>query len=285
MATEVAAPVRTDAREPDAPVLTLWTDDPARARAADDAGVDRIGPDLERLGKQDRQAGLGTWISPHREEALAELRGLVAPGRLFARTEPVNPGTASEVERLVAHGVDVLMLPMLRDAQDVRRYVDAVAGRALVVLLVETMEAVRNLEEIVAVPGVDEVHVGLNDLSLSLRTGNRFGVLGTPLMQRIAEITAAAGLPFGFGGIARPFAEVGPVPPDLVYAQYARLGGTRALVAQSFFPRPDDPGRVDLATALGEVRARFAHWFAQPPAALDAARDALLAATAGLQQL
>ena len=37
--------------------LTLWTADAALAARADAAGVDRIGVDLDRLGKAERQAG------------------------------------------------------------------------------------------------------------------------------------------------------------------------------------------------------------------------------------
>src|SRR5688572_17388105 len=56
-------------------VLTLWTNDPAVARRADAAGVDRIGLDLETYGKAERQPKqLATWISPHREDQLPALR-------------------------------------------------------------------------------------------------------------------------------------------------------------------------------------------------------------------
>src|SRR5687767_8291754 len=69
-------------------VLTLWTDDPAVASAADRAGVDRIGPDLERLGKRERQPDPTFWLSPHGEESLPQLRRSIGRGALFARTNP-----------------------------------------------------------------------------------------------------------------------------------------------------------------------------------------------------
>ena len=55
-------------------VLTLWTSDPALAARADAAGVERVGVDMERLGKRARQRGLGTWISPHTEDDLAKVQ-------------------------------------------------------------------------------------------------------------------------------------------------------------------------------------------------------------------
>src|SRR4051794_12548406 len=78
-------------------VLTLWTDDPALAREADAAGVDRVGVDLERLGKAERQRGLGTWISPHTVEDAVQVGGVLERAALFARTEPLTERTPLEV--------------------------------------------------------------------------------------------------------------------------------------------------------------------------------------------
>src|SRR5687768_18349093 len=71
-------------------VLTLWTGDPRLAARADAAGVDRIGVDLERLGKAERQRGLGTWISAHAEADLAALAPALTRAALFARVNPIN---------------------------------------------------------------------------------------------------------------------------------------------------------------------------------------------------
>jgi ribosomal-protein-alanine acetyltransferase len=126
-------------------VLTLWTSDPRTARTADAAGVDRIGVDLDRLGKAERQVGLGSWISPHTVDDLRRLRPVVARGRLLARVNPVHDGTATEVEAVLAAGATVLMLPMFRSARDVGRFVELVAGRARVVGLLETREALADV--------------------------------------------------------------------------------------------------------------------------------------------
>src|SRR3712207_5278421 len=107
---------------PDHVVLTLWTADPEQARVADEAGVERIGVDLERLGKRERQRGLGTWISPHREEDLDALAAALTCARLFARVNPLNPDSAREVESVLASGVEVIMLPMVTDAGEADRF-------------------------------------------------------------------------------------------------------------------------------------------------------------------
>src|SRR6266852_9852837 len=85
-------------------VLTLWTADPWLARAADAAGVDRIGIDLERLGKRERQQERGTWISTHQEPDLEALAPALSRARLFARVNPLNPDSPREVESVIAHG-------------------------------------------------------------------------------------------------------------------------------------------------------------------------------------
>src|SRR5688500_12265371 len=85
-------------------LFTLWTNEPALAREADGAGVDRIGVDLERLGKAERQAGRGTWVSPHTEEDLLRVAAVLTHATLFVRTNPVHEGSAAEVERVLAAG-------------------------------------------------------------------------------------------------------------------------------------------------------------------------------------
>ena len=254
-------------------VLTLWTDDPDTARRADAAGIDRIGVDLDRLGKAERQAGLATWISPHTVSDLERLRPAVLRARLFVRTNPLHDASPREVEQALAAGAEMLMLPMFRAAEDVARFVDLVGGRAGVVGLLETREAADDVDAVARVPGLDELHVGINDLALALGLRNRFAVLVSPAAERIARAAAAAGLRLGIGGIGR-LADAGlPIAPDLVYAQYPRLGATAALVSRSFLA-----GGCDLEVEVRRSRERLAWWASRPRAELDGAASRLAAA-------
>lgn len=256
-------------------VLTLFTDDPALAEAADWAGIDRIGPDLERLGKVERQGGLGCWISDHDPAALPEIAVRLKRANLFARTNPLHDESQAEIDRLLAVGVRVLMLPMFRTADEASRFVELVGGRAFVSLLVESEAAARNLSAIVRVDGVGEIHVGLNDLSLDLGLKSHFQVLVSPLLDELAAIVHQAGLPFGFGGVARPVRNDLPVPPDLVLAQYPRLGATRALVSRSFFRGRGHWDGSSLADAVDSVRKRLGAWYAEPLPVLERAKEEL----------
>ena len=250
------------------------------ARAADAAGIDRIGPDLERLGKRERQRGLGTWISPHGAECLPAMRGALSRARLFARLDPLNPGSRDQVERALEGGAEVLMQPMFRDAEEVERFVELVGGRAEIVLLLETREAAERIEEIAAVDGVGEVHIGINDLALALGMGNRFEVYDAPLTERVSEAVCSAGKRFGIGGIARVGGEDLPLPPRLLYAQYPRLGATAALISRAF-----TAGGIEaeqLRAEVGEARAEIGRWLEAGPRALELARREFRAAVAAM---
>ncbi|HUP62346.1 MAG TPA: aldolase/citrate lyase family protein [Thermoanaerobaculia bacterium] len=251
-------------------LLTLWTADPRLARTADEAGVDRIGVDLEQLGKEERQRSRGTWISPHHEEDLDALAPVLARAKLFARINPINPGSEREVESVLARGAQVLMLPMAMDAAQAAELVRLVRGRAEVVLLVEHIDAMRRLREIVRVSGVSEVHIGLNDLAISLGLRNRWMALANGVMQDAGAIVRGAGLRFGLGGIGRAGDDQLPVPADLIYAEYARTGATSALLARSFFVEG-----IDLAREIDRARAALEAWRHRTPEEIAAAHAEL----------
>ena len=266
-------------------VLTLWTDDPALARQADAAGVDRIGLDLEVYGKAERQPKtLKTWISPHSEDKLPALREAMGTAKLFCRINPVNPTTADEIGRLIeVYGVQVLMLPMFTTPREVETFVKLVNGRATTVLLLENKTAAERVQEIVRVAGVDDLHVGINDLTLSLGrpNANRFEVMATDLMKRIAEAVIPAGLRFGVGGIGRAMNNDQVIPGDLIYAQYPRLGATAALIARSFFTPRAGEQPVDVTAEIRRARERLAWWGRQSADAWEDARKSLLAKAGG----
>jgi hypothetical protein len=252
-------------------VLTLWTDDPALARRADAAGVDRIGVDLERLGKAERQGGRGTWISPHRPEALLRLVPELKRASPFARIDPPNPGTRRQVEEVIDHGARVVMLPMVSEPEEAEQFVEAVAGRADSVLLIECADAVENAAALAGVEGVDELHLGLNDLALSLGLASRWQVLGLDLAMGVGAAAEAAGKRFGLGGVGRPGDRDLPIPADLVYAEIARTGASATLISRSFLSGVDR----DLAALVRDARTAVARWRLQPPEALEEAHAEL----------
>jgi hypothetical protein len=261
----------------DAFVLTLWTNDPRLAARADAAGIDRVGVDLERLGKAERQRGLGTWISSHTEDDLGRVAAVLTRAVPFARINPMHDGTAAQVDRAIAHGARVLMLPMVETVDDAARFAAAVRGRAAIVLLVESATGLDAAGALAAVDGVDEIHVGLNDLALSLGLRTRWLALAGDRLRDASAAVRAAGRRFGFGGIGAAGDDGLPIPADLIYAEYARIGATAALVARAF------PTTGDLGEAVAQARARLAEWRAASREALAAAHDELTARAVALE--
>jgi 2-keto-3-deoxy-L-rhamnonate aldolase RhmA len=191
---------------------------------------------------------------------------------LFARLNPLHPGTREEIDRAVAHGARALMLPYFHVAPQVEAFVQLVNGRATVAALVETASAVACIDEILQVAGLDEVTIGLNDLRLELGAASHFDVLMAPWLDALAARVRAAGIPLGIGGVAHP-ADRLPVPPDLVLAQYPRLGATSAWVSRSFLHAHETAD--DFAASIAAIRRRLSIWAAASPDELDAARRAL----------
>lgn len=152
--------------------------------------------------------------------------------------------------------------------------------RARVVPLVERLDAV-DLVGMLAGVGVEEIHVGLNDLSIDRGLSNRLSVLVSPVMDRIAQTARAAGLRVGLGGLGRAGDEALPVPSDLVYAQHTRLGASGALIARSFFSYP--MSEAEFAEEIRRLRARLEEWAKASPQALEAANTELKRRVATLE--
>ncbi|MBI3857902.1 MAG: aldolase, partial [Planctomycetes bacterium] len=155
-------------------------------------------------------------------------------------------------------GADLLMLPMFRSARELDAFCRIVAGRARVVALVETPEAVRDFAAILGVRGLGEVYIGLNDLSLALGLDFLFEPLASGMIDGMATELRGAGLPFGFGGIAR--LGVGDLPAELVLGEHVRLGSTAVILSRAFHggrgaAEQADVMHLDLAGEIARLRS------------------------------
>ena len=79
---------------------------------------------------------------------------------------------------------------MWRAADDLRQLVQMVNGRAKVMPLLETDSAAENLPEAVKVPGIDQMHIGLNDLHLCYPRRFLFQLLATARWTGFARSSA-----------------------------------------------------------------------------------------------
>ena len=212
--------------------LMILADDPQSAIAAQNAGIDRIFYDLEYIGKAARQAGRNAVLSHNDIDLIPELRKVIATSQLLVRTNPIHAYSKEEVEKAIGYGADILMLPMVMDQHDAEQYVSLVGGKAQVCIMIETAAAMARLDKILAVPGVDEIFVGLNDLHISMGLTFMFELLSGGLVEYIADKCNKAGVPFGFGGIAR--IGEGDLPSDYILGEHVRLGSISVILSRTF---------------------------------------------------
>lgn len=208
------------------------------AAIAEDAGVDRIFVDMEYIGKQERQGGMDTVQSHHTVDDVRKIRKILKSAQLLVRCNPIHiqtaqhRGSAEEIKQIIEAGADIVMLPYFKTVEEVRTFLDLVRGRVRTVLLLETPEAVAFADQILALPGVDEVLIGLNDLSLGYRRKFMFELLADGTVEKLCRKCAAHGIPYGFGGIAS--LGKGMLPSEHVIKEHYRLGSGCAILSRSF---------------------------------------------------
>ena len=212
--------------------LMLITNQPDLAKSAVSAGVDRVFIDLEILGKKERQGHLDTLISAHSMDDVPKVRAAIPNSELLVRLNPPHNGIGDEIEQSLKSKPEYLMLPMFHTARELENFCKQVNGRAGVIPLVETPEAAECLEEIVKIKGLSEIYIGLNDLHLGLKQNFIFEPLANGMVDRMATTIQKAGLPFGFGGIAR--IGEGQLPGELVLGEHLRLGSSSVILSRTF---------------------------------------------------
>ncbi len=220
--------------------LTLMyiTNNPKIATIAQSAGVDRVWVDMEYIGKEDRQAGLNTVKSFHTVEDVVKLRPIINKSKLMVRVNPIHNAAKEycssfeEINNVISAGADVVMLPMFKTVGEVEKFIEYVNKRATVQLLVETKEASDNIEEILKVKGIDEIHIGLNDLHLAKKKKFMFELLVDGTVEKLANSIKSKGIKYGFGGIAR--VGYGMLPAEYIMGEHYRLGSTSAILSRGF---------------------------------------------------
>lgn len=242
--------------------LMYITNHPEVARIAEENGVDRIFVDMECIGKSERQGGMDTVQSSHTLEDVKRVRAVVSKAELLVRCNPIHDATTTytsseeEIESIIGLGADIIMLPYFKTVEEVERFLAIVNGRVKTMLLVETAEAVACLDEILTLKGVDEIFVGLNDLSLSYDKSFMFELLADGTVEFVAEKCKEKDIPFGFGGIAS--LGKGLLPAEHVIGEHYRLGSSSVILSRSF---KDLKGVTDLdiirnafSTGIEEIR-------------------------------
>ncbi|KGI86300.1 aldolase/citrate lyase family protein [Exiguobacterium sp. s16] len=212
--------------------LMYITNQPDIALLAEQNGVDWVFVDLELNGKEERQGHLDTVISRHAIRDVSRLRAVLKHAELLVRVNPIFQGSRYEINEVINRGADVVMLPYYKTVDEVETFIELVDKRAKVCLLCETKEAVACMPDVLKLTGIDYIHIGLNDLHLSYGQSFLFEPLADGTIEAIVRQMQAAGIPYGFGGIAR--IGEGKLPAEKVIGEHVRLGSSLAILSRSF---------------------------------------------------
>jgi hypothetical protein len=218
--------------------LMYITNKPQIAEIAESAGVDRIFVDMEYIGKADRQGGMDTVQNHHTLEDVKTIAQTIKKAKLLVRINPIHEkskdyiSSEEEIDRAIKNGADILMLPYFKTVREVETFLRFVNGRVKTMLLLETPEAVGVVDDILKLKGIDEIFVGLNDLSLGYGKKFMFELLRDGTVEELCYKFKKANIPYGFGGIAA--LGKGDLPAEKIIIEHYRMGSTSVILSRSF---------------------------------------------------
>ena len=212
--------------------LMYITNNTEVAKVAEKSGVDWLFIDLEINGKEDRQGHLNTVISRHHITDVKKIKEVLHTSELLVRVNPIFEGSKAEIDRVIADGADIIMLPFFKTKNEVETFVRYVSGRVKTMLLLETPEAVGVIDDILSVDGIDFIHIGLNDLHLGYGLTFMFELLSDGTVEKLCNKFKEKNIPYGFGGIAQ--LGQGALPAEYIIGEHYRLNSTMVILSRSF---------------------------------------------------
>ena len=218
--------------------LMYITNRPDVAKIAEENGVDRIFVDMEYIGKAERQGKMDTVQNHHTIEDVRKVRAVLNKAELLVRLNPIHDATEEycssedEINAVIDAGADIVMLPYFKTIEEIHRFITAVNGRVKTMLLLETKEAVAITDVILTMKGIDEIHIGLNDLCISYGKTFMFELLTDGTVERLCRKMELANKFYGFGGIAS--LGRGMVHAEMIIKEHYRLGSHMAILSRSF---------------------------------------------------
>ena len=234
--------------------LMYITNQPQIAQIAESSGVDRIFVDMEFIGKADRQGGMDSVKNHHTVEDVCAMKQAVESAEVLVRVNPIHEATSEytsseqEINDVIRAGADIIMLPYITSVKQVEDFVRYVGGRVKTMPLIETPESAEAIDEILEIDGIDEIYIGLNDLSLGYHKKFMFELLADGTVEGLCLKCKLKGIPYGFGGVAS--LGKGMLPSEYVIREHYRLGSTCAILSRSFC-------NVDKVKHIGIISSTF----------------------------
>jgi hypothetical protein len=237
-------------------ILMYITNNIEQVKAAQLSGIDRIFIDLEKKGKIERQSSFGSYhISDHCMSDVHKVKKVLDKSQLLVRINPISSTSEAEIEDAISCGAEIIMLPMAKSADEIEKFISLVDSRAITNILLETKEACMGIDDILRLQGIDEIHIGLNDLHLSFGMKFLFEPLSNGCLDELSKKITGRGIRFGFGGMGR--IGTGLLPAHLILTEHYRLRSEMVILSISF--RYGDPvsseiSSFDLAAEVRKIR-------------------------------
>jgi len=257
----------------------MITASPEVAAFIEQNGVARIFMDQEVLGKAERQGHLDTHKAAHSLEEIAAVAGVLKRAELMVRLNPLNLHSHEEIQAALDHGAQRLMLPMFTSRADVELFLTLVDDRVPVTFLVETPQSLVRMPDWLPLlkRGRDEVHIGLNDLSLGMGLNFLFEPLANRLLDPSAELLSEREIAWGVGGVAR--IGQGALPAETVLGEHVRLGSRWVILSRAFHQGASSSAELlqtlDFPAEIAKLREAEGEWRRADAAALMANQQRL----------
>lgn len=241
----------------------LITNQPDIAKHAELCGVDRIMVDMEVLGKEERQGHLNTHRAEHTTEDVRNISSCLRTAELMVRVNPLHRGTQTEVDAALDAGADRVMLPMFRYTHEVANFAAVVRGRVPITLLAETPASLTSLPAWSALlESGDQVHFGLNDLSLAMGLKFLFEPMVARLLDHSAAILTNRGIEFGVGGVAG--IGRGILRAECILGEHVRIGSSWVILSRALHGQAASlkelMTQLDLRQEVDLLRSVTSHW-------------------------
>ena len=193
---------------------------------------------MEYIGKAERQGGLDSVQNHHTVEDVRTMKQAVESAEVLVRVNPIHEATdeytssKQEIDDVIQAGADIIMLPYITGVEQVKKFLSIVGGRVKTMLLIETPQSAESLDKILEIDGIDEIYIGLNDLSLGYHKKFMFELLADGTVESLCLKCKLKGIPYGFGGVAS--LGKGMLPSEHIIREHYRLGSTCAILSRSF---------------------------------------------------
>lgn len=230
--------------------LLLFSHEPSMVSKASLAGIDGFIIDWEDHSDINRQHPQSHFQAPDTCDDLARVTSL-SQKPVWCRINQLGSHTENEIKLALSHGADLILLPMVRQPEEVEHFLSLIAGRAQTGILIETVDACNCAAQLAALP-LDRVYVGLLDLAICRGSNDLFKPLTDGTVEQLRNIFSEHS--FGVGGLTTVDAGA-PVPCLELMAHLVRLGCDFTFLRNSF--KRDVAGR-NLKEEISRIRTAWA---------------------------